>query len=249
MFSDEITSTDAFLDMPKSSQLLYFHLGMNADDDGFIGSPKMIMRTLGSNDDDYKILIGKKFVIIFDSGICVIKHWRINNNIRKDIYKETKYSNERGILFIRENGAYSLNSTNAVVLPKGHFTVEKALEIKDNLTSTSRTRHVALGKVRIGKNRLDKDREDNTAFLQFWTSYPKRENKKGCEEKWKSKKLDSMVTEILSFIEKAKESDRWKKGFIKAPLVFLNQESWNDDIDAYNDIKKQSGSIDLRTKK
>ena len=102
---------------------------------------------------------------------------------------------------------------------------------------------------RIESNLIESNLKDTSAFHQFWGSYPKRENRRGCEDKWKSKKLDSQVNEILSFIEKAKESDRWKKGFIKAPLVFLNQESWNDDIDAYNDIKKTGGSIDLRTKK
>lgn len=91
-------------------------------------------------------------------------------------------------------------------------------------------------------------KEDTSAFHQFWNSYPKRENRKGCEGKWESKKLDTKIDEIISFIEKAKKSDRWKKGFIKAPLVFLNQESWNDDVSAYNDIKKTSGFIDLRTK-
>ena len=82
-----------------------------------------------------------------------------------------------------------------------------------------------------------------TSFDVFWAVYPKRENKKGCEEKWKAKKLDSKSKEILEFIEKAKESDRWKKGYIKAPLVFLNQESWNDDISAYNDINQTPKGI------
>lgn len=84
--------------------------------------------------------------------------------------------------------------------------------------------------------------EKNSPFLQFWTSYPKRENKKGCETKWNKEKYNSQIKEILIFIEKAKETDRWKKGFIKAPLVFLNQENWNDDLETYNDlIKKPKG--------
>jgi hypothetical protein len=145
MFSDEITSTDAFLDMPLSSQLLYFHLGMNADDDGFISSPKMVMRIISASSDDLKLLIAKKFLLSFESGVCVVKHWRINNYIRKDIYQETKYEREKSLLFIRPNGAYSFNSEGAVEVPKGHFTVPV------DVTSTNRLRDVHLGKVRIGK--------------------------------------------------------------------------------------------------
>lgn len=91
--------------------------------------------------------------------------------------------------------------------------------------------------------------KDMSSFNQFWDSYPKKENRKGCEDKWSSKKLDSKIDQILFFIENAKQSDRWKKGFVKAPLVFINQESWEDDITAYSDIKKTNGFIDLRTKK
>ena len=88
MTSLDVIDTDAFFDMPQSSQLLYFHLNARADDDGFISSPKKIMRSMGSQSDDLKLLAAKKFIIEFDDGICVIKHWKINNFIRKDIYKE-----------------------------------------------------------------------------------------------------------------------------------------------------------------
>lgn len=121
MFSDEITTTDAFLDMPGGSQLLYFHLGINADDDGFISSPKMIMRAIGASDDELKILYAKKFLLPFPSGVCVVKHWRINNQIRKDRYTETVYTKEKTQLFIRDNGSYSFNSEGALPVPRGHF--------------------------------------------------------------------------------------------------------------------------------
>jgi len=123
MFSADITNTDVFLDMPQGAQLLYFHLGMNADDDGFIASPKMVMRVIRSGDDDLKLLFAKKFLLPFDSGICVVKHWRINNQIRKDRYRETKYTKEKLSLFIRDNGTYTFNPENALPVPKGHFTV------------------------------------------------------------------------------------------------------------------------------
>lgn len=115
MTSLEVTGTDAFLDMPQSSQLLYFHLNSLADDDGFVANPKSIMRNCGAQSDDLKLLIAKKFVIAFEDGVCVIKHWRINNFIRKDIYKETKYLNHKQTLFIRANGAYTQTNDGRAV--------------------------------------------------------------------------------------------------------------------------------------
>jgi hypothetical protein len=95
MFAKTIIGSDAFLDMSQSTQALYFHLAMRADDDGFVNSPKSIMRLVGCNDDDLRILSAKKFIIPFESGIIVIKHWRIHNYIAKDRYTETKYKTDR----------------------------------------------------------------------------------------------------------------------------------------------------------
>lgn len=106
MFSPDIVDSDAFLDMPVSSQLLYFHLSMRADDDGFI-SPKKVMRLIGVGDDDLKVLLAKRFLLPFESGVVVVKHWLIHNLIRKDRYKETRYIEEKKLLKIKENGAYT----------------------------------------------------------------------------------------------------------------------------------------------
>ena len=110
MFAKQITESDAFLDMPLSTQALYFHLGMAADDDGFINAPKRIQRAIGGSDDDLKLLIAKKFIIPFESGVVVIKHWKINNYIQKDRYKETVYVEEKAMLITKPNKAYSLHS-------------------------------------------------------------------------------------------------------------------------------------------
>ena len=118
MFTKKITESDAFLEMPMSSQALYFHLCMNADDDGFVKNPKSIQRLVGCNDDDLKLLIGKRFVIPFESGIIVIKHWRMHNLLRKDRYKETVYTDERAMLFIKEDGAYTLDANQGKPIPK-----------------------------------------------------------------------------------------------------------------------------------
>jgi len=107
MFAKTIIDSDAFLDMPQSTQLLYFHLAMRADDDGFINNPKSIMRNVGCKEDDMRVLSGKKFIIPFESGVIVIKHWKIHNYIQKDRYHETKYKQEKATLTTDENGAYT----------------------------------------------------------------------------------------------------------------------------------------------
>ncbi len=108
MFAKTIIDSDAFLDMPLSTQALYFHLNMRADDEGFINNPKKIQRMIGASDDDLKLLIAKSFVIPFDSGIVVIKHWRINNYLQNDRCKKTVYQEERSLLTLKENNAYTL---------------------------------------------------------------------------------------------------------------------------------------------
>lgn len=107
MFAKTIVLSDAFLDMPLSARCLYFTLGMFADDDGFVNSPKGIMRQCGASEDDLKVLLLKRFLLAFDSGVIVIKHWRINNYLRNDRYVETKYTDEKSMLTIDQNGAYS----------------------------------------------------------------------------------------------------------------------------------------------
>lgn len=107
MFSLDIIDTDLFLEMPQSSRLLYYELCMRADDDGFVSSPKKIQKMVGCNEDDFKVLISKKFLIPFDTGVVVIRHWKIHNYIQKDRYKETIYLDEKSQLHQEENGMYT----------------------------------------------------------------------------------------------------------------------------------------------
>ena len=108
MFAKTIIDSDAFIDMPTTTRLLYYDLGMRADDDGFVNSPKKIMRMIGASEDDMRILIAKKFIIPFESGVVVIKHWRIHNYIQSDRHKETNYKEELSQLELDENKAYRL---------------------------------------------------------------------------------------------------------------------------------------------
>lgn len=109
MFTMKIVDSDAFLDMPLSTQCLYFHLNMRADDDGFVSNPKRIKSLIGASDDDLKLLQAKRFVLTFEDGVIVIKHWRMHNTIQKDRYTATSYQDELSMLKIKENKAYSLN--------------------------------------------------------------------------------------------------------------------------------------------
>ena len=110
MFSKDITESDAFADMPLSSQALYFHLGMEADDMGFVNNAKKVQRGIGASPDDLNLLIAKHFIIPFESGIVVIKHWKVNNTIKSDRNHGTKYEDEFAMLDVKDNGVYTLKN-------------------------------------------------------------------------------------------------------------------------------------------
>ena len=112
MFSNAVIGSDDFLDMPATTQLLYFHLGMRADDDGFVGSPKAVMRLIGANNDDLKLLYAKNYIIPFKSGVMLITHWKVNNYIRSDRYHETVYLAEIETVTVEKNGRYTTGIPN-----------------------------------------------------------------------------------------------------------------------------------------
>lgn len=132
MFAKTIIDSDAFLDMPASSQMLYFHLAMRADDDGFVNNPKKIQRMIGAADDDLKLLLVKNFILAFDTGIIVIRHWKIHNYIQKDRYVPTIYQDEKERL-----------TTNAGVYTKNGIQCIQPVSSLDT--------QVSIGKDRIGK--------------------------------------------------------------------------------------------------
>ena len=164
MFAKTIVLSDAFLDMPLSARCLYFTLGMFADDDGFVNSPKGIMRQAGCSEDDMKVLLAKKFLLAFDSGVIVIKHWRINNYLQKDRYVATKYGDEKAKLTLDENGAYR----EAKALSEAMYT-------QDMYTQD-----------RLDKNRLEKDRLDNSKHptIEEVKAYCSERGNKVDPERW-----------------------------------------------------------------
>jgi hypothetical protein len=150
MFTKKIIDSDAFLDMPLSTQALYFHLNMRADDDGFINNPKKIMRMIGASEDDLKVLCLKRFVIPFESGVMVIKHWKMHNYIQKDRYKPTVYTEELALLEVKENGSYT-----------------DCIQAVDNMDTQVSIGKVSKGKVRVvevsgnGNEVSDNDNNEN----------------------------------------------------------------------------------------
>jgi hypothetical protein len=157
MFNTQIVDSDAFLSMPLSSQALYFHLGMSADDDGFLNNPVQIARAINASQDDMNLLLLKKFVLRFDTGVMVIKHWKINNYIRSDRYKPTLYQDELRQLEVKPDGGYRLigvlenekTPINQQVLPVGY---QKDTEIR-------------LDKIKLDKISIDKGSNNNDLYF------------------------------------------------------------------------------------
>lgn len=216
MFAKTIIDSDAFLEMPLSTQALYFHLGMRADDDGFVNSPKKIQRLINCSDDDLKLLIAKNFIIPFESGVVVIKHWRIHNYIRNDRYKETPYLEEKAQLLLKENNAYTLMDTNGI--PSDIPTVD-------------------VGKDSIGKARLGKGSINNSAisdeFEELWKLYPRKQGKKKALEYYqKARKNGTTFEEVKQGIEAYVayiQAEKTEEKYIKHGSTFFSEQAWQDE--------------------
>lgn len=168
MFNIKIVDSDAFLDMPLSTQCLYFHLNMRADDDGFIGNPKKIMRMVGCSEDDLKLLIAKRFVLTFENGVIVIKHWKMHNCIQTDRYTPTVYIDEKNMLFIKQNKSYTLDEE------KKYISVSKTETKRNqngNKMETNRIQSVYTD-IDIDKDiDLDKENRDRVNYQQIADMY------------------------------------------------------------------------------
>jgi DnaD/phage-associated family protein len=158
MFSKTIIDSDAYLDMPLSTQALYFHLSMRADDEGFVNNPRKIQRMIGASDDDLKLLVSKNFIIPFDSGVVVIKHWRRHNYIRADRLVPTNYKDERACLCVKGNGAYTFRRALDCQLTDECQSSDGQMSAQDRIVEDS------IGEGRKGEDRIGEGRgEDLTA--------------------------------------------------------------------------------------
>lgn len=208
MFSKQIIDSDAFLNMPLSSQVLYFHLAMRADDDGFVNNPVKITRMVGSNTDDFNILVAKKFILTFETGVIVIKHWKMHNYIQSDRYKPTVYQDEKALLGVKQDKSYTMD-TNWI---QNGYTGKVRLE---------------LGKSKVSKT--------IGRFDTFWNAYPKKVGKDKCSRWFDTKKVDDdLLNQMLTALESQKKSEQWTKDngkFIPHPYTWLNQGRWQDEIE------------------
>lgn len=239
MFAKTIVDSDAFLEMPLSTQALYFHLSMRADDDGFINNPKKIMRMIGANDDDLKVLFTKKFILGFDSGVIVIKHWRLHNYIRSDRYKPTLYNEEMAKLIEKNNKVYTLDT---VGIPS-----DIPSDIPVVTTGKDRLGKVRLDKVRIGEyNTIAQNAHDrDQLFSEFWDDYGKKVDKSKCEKKFKkisNSDIDKIKKHLPLYIKSTPDIQ-----YRKNPLTYLNGKCWNDEVvisKEKNSFNKQMDVID-----
>lgn len=243
MFTQKIIDSDAFLDMPLTTQALYFHLNMRADDDGFINNPKKICRMIGASDDDLKLLIAKRFVLAFEKGVIVIKHWRMHNLIRKDRYSPTQYEDEFMSLEIKDNGSYTEKMPQIQGFSdSGNQMATKWQPVGNQMATQDRLGKDSIGEVRLGKSSIVKDsigekeevkEEKNSTtntckqvaalFNQICVSYPSVQSlsearKKAIKARLKTYSLDDFKT----LFEKAEASDFLKGG---------NDRNWSANFD------------------
>ena len=213
MFTMHIVDSDAFLDMPLSTQALYFHLNMRADDDGFLGNPKRIQRLIGASDDDLKILIAKRFVLAFEDGVIVIKHWRMHNTIQKDRYTPTTYQEELSMLLLKSNKSYSLDDGNNL---ETNWKQNVSPDIDKDIVSTSvevntgkpakSTKH----KYGEYKNVLLTD-EELSKLKERFSDYEIRIDRLSEYIASKGVKYKSHYATLLSWARREKESNKEKK--------------------------------------
>lgn len=217
MFAKSIVLSDAFLDMPLSARCLYFTLGMLADDDGFVGSPKAIMRQCGASQDDMAVLLQKRFILAFESGVIVIKHWRMNNYLRNDRHNDTTYLEEMAMLIVDDKGAYTEKDDTryTIGIPSGRQVVY------------------------TGKDSIDKDSIDNNIYEQefdeVWQLYPRKQGKENAKKAYiKARKQGVEKEEIvkglnqyIAYINRNNTEQR----YIKQGSTWFNQKCWSDDYD------------------
>lgn len=237
MFSLLVIDTDAFLDMPLSAQALYFHLCMRADDDGFIGNPKRIMRLINASEDDLKILLAKGFVIRFDEvGVLVVKHWRIHNTIQSDRYTRTIYSDELNRLCINDNKSYALmdggnkletNRKQIVPADKG---IDKGLEEDQEEDSDIEQEELRRDteeekNISSASKKALETRKARELFEHLWSLYPKKRGKSNVSDTKKKQLLavgrENMEAAIANYIDEI-ERNHTDMQYVKHGSSFFN---------------------------
>lgn len=237
MISKKITDTDAFLDMPLTTQALYFHFLQNADDDGFVGNPNSIMRKVGASKNDYDLLMVKRFIIVFDSGICVIKHWRIHNYIQKDRYVPTTFIKEKAQLETEENGAYTECIQNVSNL-YAQYSIGKDSIVEDSIGKDSIEGERACTRETVHS----KAQTIVDLFNELCPSLSKVTVLSTCREKAITARLKEFTVEQFTTVFKKAEASKFLTG--------RNGKAWRANFDwiiaASNFVKVLDGNYDDR---
>ena len=234
MFTKKITDDDHFLNLSSPAQALYLHLSMNADDDGFCNQITASMFKAHASVTDLEALLKNRYIYQFDSGVIVIKHWRMANALRKDRYTPTAFKNEMAMLKVGENGAYKFPDSNDAVaerLPNGCQLVAERLP------------QVSIGKVSIDKNNKNNiSCNENSGievldqkemwFESFWEIYPKHQDKKKAKQKFlkactNEKEYKAIMDGLRNVLPVWAKKDT---KYIPMPTTWLNGERWNDEV-------------------
>ena len=237
MFAKAIVLSDAFLDMPMSARCLYFTLSMFADDDGFVGSPKAIMWQCGASQDDMVVLLQKRFILGFDSGVIVIKHWRMNNYLRNDRKHSTTYLEELSTLRLDDKDAY-VEANKAVGIPSDNQLPTNCLP-----TAYQMETEVSIGKESIDKvsinTSVDSEPKKTDKFDLWWEHYPRKVGKEAARKAFAKVKVDTQI--LIDAVEKQKHSEQWTKEngrYIPNPATWLNQGRWEDELQTTRELKR-----------
>lgn len=237
MFTKKITDDDHFLNLSSPAQALYLHLSMNADDDGFCNQITASMFKAHASVTDLEALLKNRYIYQFDSGVIVIKHWRMANALRKDRYTPTAFKNEMAMLKVSENGAYKFPDSNDMVaerLPNGCQLVAERLP------------QVSIGKVSIDKNNKNNISCNGNSIIEvldqkemwfesFWEIYPKHQDKKKAKQKFlklctDEKKYQEIMQGLRNVLPMWAKKDN---KYIPMPTTWLNGERWNDEVDLH----------------
>lgn len=222
MFTQKIVDSDAFLDMPLSTQALYFHLNMRADDDGFVNNPKKIQRMIGASEDDLKLLIAKRFLLAFENGVVVIKHWRMHNLLRKDRYNPTQYQEQMAMLTLKQNGSYTENAEIPMIQEHGNQMATTWQPDDNHMAPQDRIGKDSIGKVRIDKVSIDYDGIKD-AYNSLCPSLPAVKSLSDARRKAIKARLNSYTADDLNeAFMKAEASD-----FLKGK----NDRNWRANFD------------------
>lgn len=221
MFNKTVTNNDNFLEMPASSQNLYFHLSMNADDDGFIDNWKSIMRMLGAKEDDLRVLISKQYIIPFETGVIVIRHWRLNNYLQNDRINPTTYTAEKEKLTIDNGNVYNLYTKCIHSIDKN--SIDKN-SIDNNICAND-----------VNKKTFEKE------FDELWNLYPIKRGRSVAIQKYLlARKQGATYEEVRQGLEsyiKYCADNRITAQYIKHGSTWFNQKCWKDN---YENIPKQN---------